>query len=165
MHGHYPWDTTPHQTYYTRRKTMSTEDEIRQASARFYAALNSMLAGDMDPMADAWSHGATVTAMHPIGGRQVGWDPVRESFAQVSAISSGGHVSLADQFIQVAGDAAYELGVEQGEGTLAGQSVAIDHRVTNVYRREGGTWKMVHHHTDLSPAMVEIVRRLQPPPA
>jgi hypothetical protein len=22
MHGHYPWDTTPHQAYYARRKTM-----------------------------------------------------------------------------------------------------------------------------------------------
>jgi hypothetical protein len=29
--------------------------------------------------------------------------------------------------------------------------------VTNIYRREGGGWKMVHHHTDVSPAMVEAL--------
>jgi hypothetical protein len=30
--------------------------------------------------------------------------------------------------------------------------------VTNVYRWQAGSWKMVHHHTDLSPAMQEIAR-------
>ncbi|HYU19986.1 MAG TPA: nuclear transport factor 2 family protein [Chloroflexota bacterium] len=38
------------------------------------------------------------------------------------------------------------------------------HRVTNIYRREGGEWKMVHHHTDVSPAMNDLLSRLQPPP-
>ena len=41
-----------------------------------------------------------------------------------------GEVKLSDQFIQVAGDMAYELGVERGQFTLAGQQVTIDHRVT-----------------------------------
>ena len=45
--------------------------------------------------------------------------------------------------------------------TLAGQTLAIEHRVTNVYRREDGTWKMVHHHTDLSPAMMDLLAGLQ----
>lgn len=33
-----------------------------------------MANGDARPLSDIWSHGAAVTAMHPIGGRQVGWD-------------------------------------------------------------------------------------------
>jgi ketosteroid isomerase-like protein len=45
--------------------------------------------------------------------------------------------------------------------TVAGERVAIEQRVTNVYRREGGEWRIVHHHTDVSPAMVEILSRLQ----
>jgi ketosteroid isomerase-like protein len=44
---------------------------------------------------------------------------------------------------------------------MAGQPVTFDHRVTNVYRREAGGWKIVHHHTDLSPEMQELLRRLQ----
>jgi ketosteroid isomerase-like protein len=99
--------------------------------------------------------------MHPIGGRQVGWQQVGDSFDQVAQIASKGHVKLDDQFIQVNGDLAYELGVERGEATLAGQHVPFNHRVTNIYRREGGTWKIVHHHTDLSPAMLELLARLQ----
>jgi ketosteroid isomerase-like protein len=99
--------------------------------------------------------------MHPIGGRQVGWDEVRGSFEQVAGIADGGHAELRDQNVQVAGDMAYEVGVESGQITIAGEQVAIEQRVTNVYRREAGQWRIVHHHTDLSPAMLGILSRLQ----
>ena len=58
-------------------------------------------------------------------------------------------------------DLAYELGTEHGQATLAGEQITIEQRVTNVYRREGGEWKIVHHHTDLSPAMLALLERLQ----
>jgi ketosteroid isomerase-like protein len=120
-----------------------------------------MANGDASPLADIWSHSATVTTMHPIGGRDVGWDKVRESFEQVAQIASDGRITLEDQLIQVAGDVGYELGIEQGQANLAGQQVSIEHRVTNIYRREAGGWKIVHHHTDISPGMLEILSRLQ----
>ena len=140
---------------------MSSHEEVRNASARFYAALNRMLDGDAAPLAEIWSHDASVTTLHPIGGRQDGWDEVRDSFAQVAKLASGGHAELRDQSIQVVGDVAWEVGVEHGQATLAGERLAIEQRVTNVYRREAGTWKIVHHHTDVSPAMVGVLTRLQ----
>jgi len=140
---------------------MSSEDEVRTASAQFYTALNSMMVGDAAPLAEVWSHGADVSTMHPIGGREAGWDEVRGSFEQVAQLASGGHGELRDQRIQVGGDLAYEVGIEQGQITLAGEQIAIEHRVTNVYRREAGGWKIVHHHTDLSPAMLDLLGRLQ----
>jgi len=140
---------------------MSREDEIRKASAQFYVALNRMLNGDAQPLSDIWSHGPTVTTMHPIGGRQVGWNEVRESWEQVAQGASDGKVELKDQLIRVFGDVAYEAGVESPEFKLGGEKVAGQIRVTNIYRREAGTWKMTHHHTDLAPAMVEVLDRLQ----
>jgi len=140
---------------------MSSEDEVRTASEQFYAALNSMMAGDAAPLADAWSHSASVSTMHPIGGRQTGWDEVRGSFEQVAQLASGGHAELRDQSLQVAGDMAYEVGIEQGQATLAGEQITIEQRVTNIYRREAEGWKMVHHHTDLSAAMLDLLGRLQ----
>ena len=143
---------------------MSTEDEVRKASQQFYAALNRMANGDVSSMADIWSHSATVTTMHPIGGREVGWDEVRGPWGQVAGLASGGQVRLRDQLIEVSGDIAYEVGTEQGQFKLAGQQVPIEQRVTNIYRREGGAWKIVHHHSDLSPDMVKILRQLQAQP-
>jgi ketosteroid isomerase-like protein len=140
---------------------MQGEDEVRAASEKFYAALNRMLNGDPGSLNDIWSHGASVTAMHPIGGREIGWDQVRKSFEQVSQLTSAGQVRLSDQIIQIAGDVAYELGVERARFTLAGQPVAGNCRVTNIYRRESGSWKVVHHHTDATPAMLDVAGRLK----
>jgi len=140
---------------------MSTEGDVRKASEQFYTALNRMIEGDSSLLSGVWAHGATVTTMHPIGGRQVGWDKVLDSFQQVAGIASAGQVKLEDQIIHVIGDLAYELGVERGQATFAGQQVTLDHRVTNVYKREAGRWKIVHHHTDVSPAMLDVLQRLQ----
>ena len=59
---------------------MSTEDDVRKASTQFYASLNRMVGGDSAAMADIWSHNAAATALHPIGGRDLGWDAVKASF-------------------------------------------------------------------------------------
>ena len=143
---------------------MATEDEIRKASGQFYAGLNRMANGEVGALSDIWSHGAGVTTMHPIGGRQVGWDEVQGSFDGVAKVSSDGKIGLKDQLIQVAGDMAYELGIEHGQFKMAGNQVSLEHRVTNIYRREAGAWKLVHHHADTSPAMLDVLSRLPPMP-
>ena len=139
---------------------MSIENEIRMASEQFYAALNHLVNGDAGPLADIWSHGVAVTALQLIGGRQVGWDEVRASWEKLAQMVSEGRVKLGGQLIQIAGDVAYELGTEQFSLTMAGHSVLGEHRVTNIYRREAGGWKVVHHHMDLSPAMLSVLSRL-----
>jgi ketosteroid isomerase-like protein len=138
---------------------VSAEDEVREASAQLYAALSRMANGKTDALADVWSHGPTVTTLHPIGGREVGWDAVRTSFEGVAELASDGKVELKDQLIHVAGEMAYEVGIEQGKFKLAGDEVSIDQRVTNIYKREAGTWKIVHHHTDISAAMQDVLSR------
>ena len=139
---------------------MSADEEVRHASKQFYSALNRMANGDAGPMASAWSHGPEVTALHPIDGREIGWDAVKASFERFAQIAADGNIDLKDQLIHVDGDVAYELGVEQGACKLGGHPVAIKHRVTNIYRREGGAWRMIHHHSDTSPAMLQVLAKL-----
>lgn len=139
---------------------MSAEAEVRSASKAFYAALNRMANGDAGAMAAAWSQEPSVTAMHPIGGRLEGWDAVRTSFDQVARLAGGGAIELREQRITVLGEAAIELGVEHGRMTLGGMEAALEFRVTNVYRRTADGWKLVHHHTDPSQPMLDILARL-----
>lgn len=134
---------------------MSAEGEVRNASTQFYQALNKMANGDASSLASIWSNSPDVTAMHPIGGRQTGWEAVGASFQGVADVASDGRIELTDQVIRVVGDLAYEIGTERGQFKLAGHLVEFEPRVTNIYRREAGGWKMVHHHTDISPAMLE----------
>ncbi len=139
---------------------MSAEDEVRAASERFYAALNSMANGDASAMAEIWEHGGEVTVQHPIGGRDVGWDQIAESWQRVAAIASDGRVERRDQRLSVIGDAAFESGVEQVSVKLGGHPVQTQMRVTNVYRRTADGWKIVHHHTDPSPEMQDVLSKL-----
>lgn len=139
---------------------MSKESEVRKASERFYSALNKMANGDAGPMTDAWTKSKNATAQHPIGGREFGSDAVLESFAKVASIAKGGSISIVNQLIDVGEDMAVETGIEKGTLTLEGHTAVIDQRVTNTYRLDNGAWKLQHHHTDLSPAMLDVLAKL-----
>lgn len=136
---------------------MATEDEVREASDRFYVALLSMLNGDAAPMADVWAHDAGVSTMHPLGGREVGWDAVRGSWEGAAQAFDGGGIEVSDLEVSVLGDIAYTTGIEHVDATLGGKSLHFDIRATNIFRREDGEWKIVHHHTDLDPALQEAL--------
>ena len=138
---------------------MSTENEVHKASEQFYAALNRLFNGNASSMEGIWSKDSTITVLQPIGGRTVGWDDIREAYRDIAQIAENGQVKLDDQIIQVIGDVAYEVGVERGQAAFAGNQVTLDYRVTNIYRREAGGWKIVHHHTDISPAMIEFLNQ------
>jgi ketosteroid isomerase-like protein len=98
--------------------------------------------------------------MHPFGSRSLGWEEVRASWEQAAQAFSDGQVELDDLVVvPTAGDVAYTLGTEHGQAKLGDESIRIDWRVTNIYRREAGGWKIVHHHTDVSPAVVEVLDR------
>lgn len=139
---------------------MTNLDEVRRASVAFYDALNKMAAGDDTAMQGVWIKGDAVTAQHPIGGRDIGSDTVLASFSKVAEIAGGGDIRLQDQLINAGSDMAVETGVEIGTLIIGGHEARIEHRVSNVYQRQRGAWKLAHHHTDLSPSMLEIVNRL-----
>jgi ketosteroid isomerase-like protein len=137
---------------------MAAEDEVRQASEQFYAALNRTLDGDSGPMEQIWSHGSDVSAMHPFGSRSLGWEEVRAGWEQAAQAFSDGQVTLDDLVVvPISGDAAYTLGTEHGQAKVGDASIGIDWRVTNIYRREADGWKIVHHHTDFSSEVAEAL--------
>ena len=138
---------------------MTAEDGVRKASNQFYDALNRMVNGDAAPMRDIWYSDTNVTTMHPVGGRQVGSNEVLNSWKDIAELSEDGEVNLNDQLIRTDGDLAYELGREQVKVTLAGKTVSSEVRVTNIYRRKEGSWKIVHHHTDTDKAMQEALKQ------
>src|ERR671916_1623550 len=140
---------------------MAVEDDIQQASEQFYAAINRAINGDPAPMMEVWSHGSDVTAMHPLGGQQTGWEEVRASWEQVAQQGfSDGQVSLDGlTIVPLSDDVVYTLGTEHGQAKLGDETVGIDWRATNIYRREEGEWKVVHHHAEVSPALVQALDR------
>ncbi len=139
---------------------MTIKQDVKEVSAAFYQALNEMASGEKNTMMQIWAEG-DVTAFHPIGGRDDGYETTINSFNGVAAIANKGDIAITDQALHVTDNMACEVGREIGTLTLAGIEVSIDQRVTNVYRRDDAGWKIVHHHTDLSPSMVDLVKSLQ----
>lgn len=136
--------------------------DVTKVSDAFYAALNDMLGGTpvSGEIAPLWLDAPDVTAQHPIGGRDTGREAALGAFDGFASLASGGRVTLEDQAIAIFGDAAVETGVETGMVTLAGEELTLDYRVTNVYTLTEDGWRMVHHHTDLSPSAIDLLARL-----
>jgi ketosteroid isomerase-like protein len=51
----------------------------------------------------------------------------------------------------VIGDMAYTVGYEHTQATVNGEPRTYTLRATQIYRREGGEWKVVHRHADAPP--------------
>jgi ketosteroid isomerase-like protein len=142
---------------------MTVEDEVRQASDQFYAALGQMLStGDPGPVTALWSQGQHGSTMHPIGGREVGRDQILATWEQAGPVFSEGRVTVDDLVvIPLTENVAYTISTERFEGKVGGEPVRGEWRATNIYHREDGGWKIVHHHADASPELQELLRRLQ----
>jgi ketosteroid isomerase-like protein len=126
---------------------MSTEEEVRQVSDQYIAALNRMLNSDAGPMMEIWSHSPDVTVLHPVAGVTVGWEQVRASWKQFAQLCSGGQVTLRDPLIRVGTDLAYVVGTNAAQATVAGETISFELRVTHIFRREAGGWKAVHRYS------------------
>jgi ketosteroid isomerase-like protein len=130
-------------------------DDIRSANKAFYAALNRMFAGDNAPMAELWSHATDVTYMGPAGGIKSGWEAVWKEWEAQAALKLGGHVDGNEIRMFHDDRQAVVVTQETGENTSKNGIERVSIRATNVFRKEHGRWKMIHHHTDLLPYLAK----------
>jgi ketosteroid isomerase-like protein len=139
----------------SKDKTEATDEKgLLAANDQFYAALNSMFTGELAPMNAVWSHRNDVTNLGPFGDRLVGWDAVGPEFQKEAGMKLGGRVVCKDAIVHAGRDMGFSVCVEQGENMSAGgKPVVVSHRATNIFRLEEGQWKLMHHHTDLSPEL------------
>ena len=144
----------------TQVRTPTAEDivGVRAASDAFYSALNEMFVGNITSMDNVWSHEDDVTQLGPMGGRLVGWESVGAEWRREAALKLGGTVS-AEHVEVVAGPCmGFTVTDEVGQNMTAdGKPIEVRFRATNIFRKEAGGWKMVHHHTDLSANLINAV--------
>jgi ketosteroid isomerase-like protein len=128
---------------------MTNADAVAAATANFYAALNVMFAGNGQPMKLAWSHAADTVYMGPDGQYLIGWDNIEPRWTAQAAAKLGGHVAAEQLNIVAGADMAIATCIEAGENIVGGKTEAVRLRATNVFRKEGGVWKVISHQTDL----------------
>ena len=104
--------------------------------------------GDTDPRLAVWSSEEPVTVLGAWmsgSGQQEVRDLFRRLEASFSDCTSFEHEIVA---ADIEGDMAYTVGYEHTRASVDGEPRAYTLRVTQVYRREGGDWKVAHRHAD-----------------
>jgi ketosteroid isomerase-like protein len=127
---------------------MSELDEFRD---RYHRSVEAFIQGDPDVQKPLWSTRDDVTLANPLGPPVKGADAVRQHVDRAASLISGGHdYTFASISVVETADLAYEVGIERNILTIgtATEQVPISLRVTTVFRREDGGWKIVHRHAD-----------------
>jgi ketosteroid isomerase-like protein len=109
--------------------------------------------GDVEPRLSLWTRADPVTLFGAWGPCKSGWEDVERTFRWVaSRFSDGTDYELELVAADVSGDMAYTVGYERTSSSVDGGPVTPNVlRVTHIYRREGGEWRIVHRHGDHLP--------------
>lgn len=122
-------------------------DAIEEA---YRDGIRSMVHGDNAPVMSLYSRRDDVTLANPLGPPIVGWANIAAESAVVAAGLAGGTMEYEVVTRFVAPDFAYIVGFERGQVRRAGsgESIAMALRVTTIFRREDGRWRVALRHAD-----------------
>jgi len=119
---------------------------------RQLVAEHALCRGDVDPRSGTWSQRDPVTLFGAGVRARGGWDEVSGPFRWLAGRFSALH-DYAFELVAAgaSGDLAYTVGFEHKTVVCDGELATYTLRVTHVYRREDGAWKIVHRHGDRGP--------------
>ena len=127
------------------------DDFLTWVQTRHRDAEVAILNGDPEPRRAVWSHEDPVT-LFGAWYTASGWTDVSSVFGRLGTVFSD-HISFQREMVaaDVSGDLAYTVWYEHSSASLNGAPSSGTLRVTHVYRREAGEWKVVHRHADSPP--------------
>ena len=107
--------------------------------------------GDARPRMAFWSHNDPVTLFGAVL-TNVGWEEIEQTFDALAARFSNGTYEVEVIAAGASGDLGYLVAIEHTSASVAGAPPEpYELRVTTIFRREGGEWKIVHRHADPVP--------------
>jgi ketosteroid isomerase-like protein len=135
-------------------------EAVEDANERFYRALED---ADLDGMSEVWLHEEWVKCVHPGWDLIIGWEGVRESWARIFSNTSGMRVKATSVEIKIDEDFALvtchenlALFLDNTSAPVSAQTAA-----TNLFRRIGGQWRMIHHHASQVPKTQDLTESNQ----
>ena len=136
---------------------------VSAAIASLHAAMARVAMGDVTAIKALYSHTADATSFYGWGGYEHGWDAVARRWDWAGQQFKGGTVSYQPVSCVVTPDMFYVTDIE----TYANQQMAgvegltgWTNRVTHIFRREAGEWRLVHRHGNRLEGQFEPSTRL-----
>ncbi len=125
--------------------------ELQEVLQQYHRTLDEFSRGDPEPIKKIFSRQDDVILANPFGPAVRGWKKASEALDFASSHFRGGEVTD----IQTVGEyrtpeLATIFEIERWTSKVSGRMEMSTFvlRVTNTFRREDGTWKLVHRHAD-----------------
>jgi ketosteroid isomerase-like protein len=125
--------------------------DFLQVVEQYHAAADEFSRGDSLPVKMLFSHRDDVTLANPFGPPVRGWKQVSEALDFASSRFRDGKVSSFDTIARYeTSELATILEIELWKARVSGRDDvdSFTLRVTSTFRREEGTWKLIHRHAD-----------------
>lgn len=136
------------------RQDTSAEASFRAFLPEWEKAQTHFINGDPSLWKQHTSHHDDVTILGGFGGYgEKGWDAVGARYDWASSQYQSGGATMQVEYIniEVSGDFAYTVAIERQTGSRVGEQQSPtprNLRVTQIFRREDGAWKLLHRHAD-----------------
>lgn len=128
------------------------DPELRAFLERFEHATQEFINGNNEPWLEIASRRDDVTIMGGWGAFERGWAEVRSRYDWAAARFRPSNAKLRVEYLAsgASGDLAYTVAIERSESLIVGQERQRlqELRVTHLFRKEGGTWKLIHRQAD-----------------
>jgi ketosteroid isomerase-like protein len=127
-----------------------TGKDLEEVIQQYHTALDAFVRGRPESMKALFSRADDVVLANPFGPAVQGWDKASAALDYASSRFKDGNAAGFDRMASyVAADLATIYEVEQGKISVGGGPVtAWVLRTTTTFRREDGTWRVVHRHAD-----------------
>ena len=124
------------------------DDFLAWVNSALYEAELAVHNGDAAPRRALWSRIEPVSILGAFRNAY-GQQELEEIFTFLErSFSDCTSYTFELQAFDVVGDMAYTAGLEHTSAAVDGQPRSYTLRATQVYRREGGEWKVAHRHAD-----------------
>ena len=106
--------------------------------------------GDAAPLERLSTRKGPATFLAPGGGYEKGAEAVLSAYRDGAAHFESGETTFEVIAMEAGPDLAYVTGIQHAKIIAKGKPGAkpMDLRITEVFRREDGEWKLVHRHAD-----------------
>ncbi len=129
---------------------MTTSDFL-QAIEDNHRAVDAFTKGDAAPLGALYSRADDATLANPFGPPVRGWEQIEQTMARAATHYREGEATGFERVSAYeAEDLAYVVELEQFLAKVGGanERTSLALRVTTIFRREEGAWRIVHRHAD-----------------